>query len=411
MKGKISILLILTLVISIIAGCGRTNNITKNKNSSQISSISKNIEGKTPSSESKIIQEGVKPYKNDEIISYIIENKGLIPEGITESNLRQMDLSRVNVILIESVQNLDADGLKPYISEKDYDFYSINFKRIKENSEDALLWQNTIGQIIYYPNSDIIIGKDLEYVRDKWYTDCYLLQSNIPADDASEFSKEYLLDIYENYYKDAPYLAGRDVYLPFKIIDGKITFDISKMFNSLLYPDVDEIINYNFIKNDNKSFFYDKIILGDSIGYNLGYEYIEKDTNNRSIREDYIALIDKNLDYIIDRSSKYLLYYESDSYVVKTYNNYFINRKNRKLIQEYLDKYCEIYLDVNDVTVFYHIDINSYPLYYLTDEDKLDLEKRNITIVDKTYLNWLSLSEDPLQCFSRIKLILESNSK
>lgn len=429
MKKKLSLLLVLSLIFSLLlVGCGNNSknnskDTTKKEHTSSTKDSGEKGESTSDKSSTKTeITESKGPEEEyvdkDYLANYIIEHQGEIPEGITEDDVRNADLGNLIYMFVESIKDLDADNLQPYISERDYKNYSAYFSYVKDDEESVKLWKDTIGLIIYYPDSDILIGKDVNYVEAKWYTDCYLEEVEIPGGDADEFPMDYLLEIYEKYYLDAPYTAGKGADYKLEVIDGKVVFDIEDIFDSIGYEDLNDLCHYNPWSDSLMRFSYDTVFMGYGIGYSLGYNYIEDQTSNRATREDYIAFINKDLDYLIKKAEPYAAANDDGgNFYINAYYEYFDNGVNKDLIQRYIDDECEIFITVSDAVLYAPLSTNLYPLSHMTDAEKADLESKNLRLVDNFTMDWLRYQNNPINCFYTIsramldrKVVVSSNN-
>ncbi len=270
--------------------------------------------------------------------------------------------------ILEAFQNLDEESLKPFLNEEDYLEVATVFTAIKEVPEDVEVWNQTIGTMIYLPGSDILIGKSCDYVTAKWYTDCWKNNEELPADESVGFPKEYLEAIYENYYKDAPYLMLK--YDFSKIVgiheDGSLCYT-SSLFDALgidfkFYSYKPEELRATVILNQEKFF-------------NFGYEYIAEDIPG------YEALMSKDLDKMLE------IVEGCDDWedMKNRYQDYLLNADARAAIQTFFNEECEVYRNVSQIMFYFLVDVDKVGFYshVFTEEDK-----ETVRQLEEGFVHW-----------------------
>jgi len=276
----------------------------------------------------------------------------------------------------KAFQELDIEGVKPYLSESDFEEISILFESIKEDEEDVAFWNNTIGTMIYFPDSDVLVRKSWDYIQAKWYTDCWKENAEIPGEDADEFPQEYLDDIYDRYYADAPYCTVYGF--------GEASMDISEETGSVIcwksgFTDALGIEGF-YILSSMKN-LRAAIMMNNVSALGLGYEYIAEDIPG------YEALLSKDIDQMIAILDEVVDPEKKDLYL-DTYRNYYKNGETKEILQQFLDERCEIYRNLSNIIFFLPADMDKdfYEVWNLTEENKAILKQMGVRAVSYTHL-------------------------
>lgn len=276
-------------------------------------------------------------------------------------------------IFFKAFQDLDAEAAKPYLMESDYEEIVDVFNRIKANEEDVEIWNKTIGAMIYLPDSDMLIRKSWDYIQAKWYTDCWRENVEIPGDAADEFPKEYLDEIFERYYEDAPYCT------------------VTKFADHVMYvsedAEIQECIEREFRESLGIESFYRlshvedlrAAVMMKGVGtLGLGYEYIEEKTPG------YEVLLSKDIDQWIVIMDEVISSAEK-SPVLDIYTDYYKNEETKEILQKFLNEQCEVYRDLGRVVFFFPVDVDKdyFQTRGLTEEDRMLLKQMNLRLVAK----------------------------
>lgn len=314
----------------------------------------------------------------EEIINYIIENNGRLPYDMDEDALTGVE--KIVVILVDGFKNLDAEVMKPFISEEDYNSYKEYFDYVLADEELHALWKDTIGELIYYPDSEACVLKDTEWVYQAWYTDCYRNNADIPASDAEEFSKEYLMDIYNKYYDKAPYIVETGVnHFEYEIEDGFLKIDMNNFFEDMGYARINDIFYTDFY---GICFNYSILIMGDVKNLSLGYDYISSDEDSENNIYNVDAFLDKDIDTIVEMARNIDEEYQN-GITWGIFNVYFFDEANRTKIKQYVNDNCYFLRGLSHVTLYMPCDDNFLSLEQLNDKDRADLKAKDIDIMEK----------------------------
>lgn len=343
---------------------------------------------------------------DDEVVDYIIANNGKVPDGIEDDYVPGAD--KIVNIIIDGFINLDAETMKPYVKENTYLIYKGAFDRILKDEDSKKLWDETIGSIIRYPDSSIFIVKDLDYVFMSWYTDCYKSNTEITTYRCNELSKQELMEIYEKYYKPAPYTAVLGYEYDYKVEDGYIRFDIIDLFTKLGYDGFNEWLT-SVSNTKEMAFEFSGVIFGDR-EIITDYDKISSD----EIGKDNICYIDeflnKDVDVIIDKTMEAKNNKENfaGGYTWEQFEKCYSDKSNRNTITDYIKNNCTVLTDGQSVAIYYPMDYSLRPLSYLIENDRENLENRNLDIVGETFsFEYPGDLNDDLDIFQELALMLE----
>ncbi len=314
-----------------------------------------------------------------DIINYIIENDGKVPLNVEEKDL--FGVGRIANILVEGFKNLDAESMKPFIDEKDYNLYKKYFDSVLADEEACNLWKDTIGRLIYYPDSQVCVLKNIDWVYKAWYTDCYRNNEVIPESDASSFSKEYLMNIYDKYYDEAPYTVKTAIgrCYDYEIEDGYLKIDMTDFLDEIGYAKLNDIFKSN--SAEDMCFDYSIVIMGKVESLSLGYDYICGDENPENNIYNIDAFLDKDIDTIVDMTKDIDDKYKDGIYWA-WFNTYYLDEENRSKVKEFIDENCFFLRGLGDVTMWRPSDYDFGPLKNLNERDKADLQARNLNILE-----------------------------
>lgn len=342
-------------------------------------------EDKSDNSSEDITTDGFTKDEMDEndIVDYIIDNEGKLPIDIDSKTVKGYIGNSIAGYLLKSFISLDAEAMKPYIDSRDYKEYKEHFDRIKEDAEAVELWNATMGNITYFPKSNIIIGKDVGYVYASWYTDCYRNKEEIPGGSGEELPKEYVIDIYNKYYVNAPYTIGFTCDFDYDIKDGYITFDIEEMLDHLGMDDLDDLLEPNTYKQKT-AFNYGKVILGGASSFGLGYEYLLDGEELKFSLDTLEAFLNKDMDKVIEITKEYDASEESDTFW-ECFEKYYLNDAYKEKIVKYIEANCVILRTLSYVVMYYPAEYDLYPLNRLEEDEMEILKALDINVVNKKY--------------------------
>lgn len=273
--------------------------------------------------------------------------------------------------IFEAFQNLDAEAMKPFLGN-DYEYAVKVFDLIKNDPDDLAFWNNTIGNMVYLPDSDVLITKSCAYITSKWYTDCRINNEDLPASASEDFPKEYLDEIYNNYYVDAPYT------LELEFADQIISeWSDGAMCHFFSLTDAMGMDHFSF-STYHPNHLRAAILLNRAESFSLGYEYIAEDIPeyedllSRDL-DKMMALLDGVID--VENPSKYSL--------EETYRDYFMNDENRAVLQQFFYEKCESYTNLGTICFFFPLDVDKiFPYsYVLTQADKDTIKNMGIELI------------------------------
>ena len=296
----------------------------------------------------------------------ILESNGFLKEGFEGHD--RSELNEVTEVVFKAFQELDMDTLKIYLRDKDFEEASRCLTPVKEDSENYEIWKNTVGQMIYLPESDVLLVKSTHWVENAWYTDCWRNNSEIPADSAEELSRDYLMKIYEKYYVNAPYkiIADFSSVLYFSVEDGYVKCEIYDILPQTAHGNLSDLL-----ATYETGHLYSALILNNTPEIGLGYDYIVSEDKSTKIPE-YEDLMEGDLSKVIEIADKYSL-------KNTTIDKYLRNDETRKILQQYLNENCEILRDVSTVN------------FFCKSNSATDLGYRKMTPNDIEYINSLGI--------------------
>lgn len=187
---------------------------------------------------------------------------------------QKKEIRRHTAIIVEAIKNLDYDTLALYLRDDKIEGAREGIERLKNNPEDVDFWNKTVGTMIYFEDSDVLLYKSVDYTMSAWYTDCWKNNADIPEDSSKDFSDEYLEEIYNKYYAEAPYEAICKASDSLRVL---IEDDGSVSFYPLFHDELREIIDSITTDYTNMKA---AILLTEENCFSLGYEYIMDPSNN-----------------------------------------------------------------------------------------------------------------------------------
>lgn len=367
---KISILLVLSMCLGLFAGCNQ--NADKKEESSETSSETDIDMG----------------YEDEDYVDEtLIRENGSLPNDVEK--LTKAEFSHYLGIVITALKELDIETLKEYYKpeEKESDSWVddlMNAYRdhgeiecleyIKNDETMRNLWEYTVGQMIYLPDSGYVAYKDTQYLFCKWYNDMLDKGESLP-NSTWDLSIENILAIYEEYDKELPY-------------NTSLAFDVGCCFveDGNIYFKLDSVINRIFgltlmcVEPDEEGVFsaseYSYLAFGATY-------YLE---NEIATDEDFnlldIALeadLDKVVEYF-DSRTEYDLN-TMDDYKAEDYRTYFKDDAMRAKAQQWMNENVNIFNRGNWVVFYMPLDMEySYPCYSFSEEER-ELVK-DITLVE-----------------------------
>ena len=357
MKKLLIGILVLAMTLGTVACGNDEDTATKEANHGAIE--------ETETSESEESTETVGEVTSDEFVQTLdclASNNYRLPTDFNKANLDEDLVCEVFAYVLDGVQQLDAEVLKPFVDEDKYNDYYTFFELIKASELDTEFWNKTVGLIDYYPVSDIIVGKNIDYVQAAWYTDCDKNNVDLGIEDVAELSDEELTRIYKEYYVNAPmdvaYEASGVVWVN---DDNYFRCNVDDIFEVLGYPEMYDILGIYTNNNIN----YSTLLLGEEDCLSLGYDYIDADILcvDSLLNRDLTEMIE--LTKAIDESEK-------DGPYWKCFETYFLDEKNLAVVQEFINNECIILRDLSMIQMFIPSDFSIFPLSVMKDGKEID---------------------------------------
>lgn len=287
----------------------------------------------------------------------LIANEGLTYESVYD--ISQEQLNEVTAIIIEAVKALDIETIKKYTANSDEaNSYIEKIEQIRNDEDSLKLWDNTIGKLIYLKESNVLVGKSLNYIYSQWYTDCAVNGINITSLSSRDMSLDNAVAIYNSYYKNAPYevVSVSSYNLNYQLVDGRLVCSPYYVFTSLGYPDMNSVFN--------------DIAEGSYMDY--ASLVIGKENNISGV---YSEFLNKDLNAVVEATT--LTEEQSVGEYFEFYNNYLLNEENRTIIQDYMKSSVVVLRDDVAVCMFIQEDIDKIGL---SEADLKVLQDSKITV-------------------------------
>ncbi len=281
---------------------------------------------------------------------------------------------------------LDENIISSYDTDSEYTNSLLNY--ILTDERALSLWKDTIGTFHYYPDIDMIVGKDVNTVFAMWYNDCRV---NDPAQvenitDTRDLTYNQVMQIYNDYYASAPYVCispywemctmpkpSSDAYTindPYEMFlyieetDSGIKIDYSSIIG--LFDSSYEItaLTYNNKLNQD-NFPYSFMVTGFHDSMLAGPDMITHKF------PDYDKLVNLDLNSLIKITGNENSY-KADSTLIATYKDYILNDTYHDKIQKYLDDNCIIYPSFNNIILLRKIVPSTEIWPYKADESTIN---------------------------------------
>lgn len=357
MKKKLALLILVALLTNLIAGCAK-NDSGKTPDQKETVPVTENRDVETTEGQNSTAPE--QDTKEEDPEDGIRKN-GELPESVDD--LTEEELYHYIGVIFKAIQELDLETLTLYgTSEVDLKDY-----RAIAESEDAYFWYEITGNMMYFEEEDILVYKDPVYLFSKWYmeSDASHVES---VDETANIPNEEVLEAYNLYYEECPYVATHLKYdVDFRIEDGFLKCNIGDFLD-----DVTASVNYMTDLYDN--FLFGPLLMGNQNCLRFGYEYI---TSTLPEYEEFLSLDLDRICAVIDGMDTSEIDTESQYY--QTYLTYYADEASRQIIQEYLDKNCFAVRDLSEVYIYKTADYNTdTPLSHMNDADKGVLSDYNV---------------------------------
>lgn len=295
-------------------------------------------------------------------------------DELTDAEKKYLQVELYDQVLQAAI-DLDMETLRKYTKSQ----YLYGFEQIFANPEFKDMYKKTIGTYIYLPESEYIVAKDTTYVFAKWHTDLHINKMDIPKD-ITDITMEQANNIYENYYKDAPY-NGFDFErnsFAVSIEDGYVYYNTDLMFNDILDVNLSSLYPTRGYGNP-----YVEFVFNDEAD-NLDTPY--------STLKDEQALLETMYNFDIDKLHELFGNQEGmmTSLKRKVAKVYGDKEKLQKIKAWYLEN-CEVMVTTSSMHIFYIINDNmeiaeqQFPYTLFSDEE---LEKlKGLKLCDWMYVS------------------------
>lgn len=297
-----------------------------------------------------------------------MRKNGEYPDNIQD--LTEEEINFHNKLIFDAIQTLDISILEKYTDESSVEAVEA-LRNIKNDATYRSLFEKSFADFRYIPSINYILVKSTTYTFGKWYSDCEE-NGGCPVNSVQELTNQQVDEIYEKYYKDAPYTAGpfnsHRVYS--RIVDGKIVYDIDGIFTQFGYTSLSYL---NPKGTEYSTNGYPQLIM-----YNydmLDFNYILKEGSAPKYKE----ILSKDLDKMVEIANKIDI--PDDIFYKKYYENYFKDDAIRADIQEWVNENVEFVRLVHIVAVYIKPTMDeSFPFYNFSEQEKEEIKDLNLAI-------------------------------
>lgn len=231
------------------------------------------------------------------------------------NDLNEAEEIYYNYLFIESIKTLDTDTL----SKLKIDSEGIEkLKKVKENPERKHLWDITLGEYIYLPQSRQLVYPCPKHIYCMWMEYAYS-NPEITPNEVCNYDFDSILELYDKYYDKAYYTAE---YIDFKKIDNLAVFFYANLRAVDLYHAADGNMSEFIFPEEEYCFASEEYLLDETCFPDWPY-FID-------FKIDRMApVIEKTLDYYYNYRDEF--------------NYYFVNAENKQKLQEFIDTNCKMY--------------------------------------------------------------------
>jgi len=323
--------------------------------------------------------------------SAVIRENGKLPDDPEE--LTEDEVAYYAGLTFTAVQELDCDTLALFTDESIID----DLRAVKEDPTALEWWNRIIGELMYFPKEDVLIGKSFRYIFSSWYTDC--VENNVPLPESIEdLTLEEAQAIYDKYYESAPYEAvdGLVYHLDYTVEDGYFRCFISEIFYDLHNADLSDCLRQTW--DSYGPLNASVLLLGESGSLN-DESYIRKEF------PEYEQILSMNLSSLTEILTPY--FEEDSSGILGAYfEEYLVNENNRAILQKYFTENCTIKRGPVWLSLFMPVDLEySYPVYLLSEDEKEQIAELNL--INFRSISGLSKTYDFNSYYELIKLLID----
>lgn len=255
-------------------------------------------------------------------------------------------------LLLGYWKKLDYDTLKKFDAETGEETKIDLFASAASQDKDIeTVWKQTMETVSYYPGTDFLVYKDLTYIAQKYYTECYLTSGQFPYTDLKEIPKEEALKVYNKYFDAAPYrMSEQGLNLVCETVDGKLRVKLAEFITDIGYGSMHELCSEGTV-------LWGNLTMGSSMEPDTDYAYLKTTFGQpevfvggdiKAIRDYYLENVDKG-------SESYQNYEQWASYLEE--------ESTCALIQEYFAENCEILLDSQGLYFYVALDETEKVVY------------------------------------------------
>lgn len=289
-------------------------------------------------------------------------------------NLTAEEQRYYNNKIVTALKELDVETIKELSGLTDNDYEIKNLNDIASNQEYKTMYQQTVGEVKYLPQSMILVMKSKHFVFGKWLQEMEKSNAELP-ESTGHISKEIADQWYESCYKNAI-----EVYFAFnhdgnycKLKDGKIIYDIDRVSSRIIDAELSDMyVNSIYTGQD----AYAMMVFGyESDLKSLGYDYIKKEDNS----PQYEIVLSGDLDKMIIEMNKNPNM-ATDDFYGKYFRTFYLNETYRKQIQQWMNENTIGCRGFSGASIFIKItDIEKdYLLKKCTDDEKSILRQANL---------------------------------
>ncbi|MBR1454234.1 MAG: hypothetical protein IJ593_06275 [Lachnospiraceae bacterium] len=366
--------------------------------------------------------------ENLESVQYI-EGTDIRKNGYFEKDITAITASEKNYYYgeaLKALKNLDFENIKLYFGENEASRFIKELHCIADDEPCRELWNNVIGEIVYFEDTGVLAAHSANYIFAKWYTE--KIENNAELPESTELVEfDETLDAYNKYFNDSPYVAGKIsnvTYLVERIDNGYIIFSTDSFLQPIGYTMLDSI--YNEGSDGQLTRRMAPLIFGNNFSLTDEYGSIS-DADNIP---DYEVLLPINLDKVCEVIDAYYGEPETyDNYEVNTkyglkytYAPYIKDETNRKIFQSWINENVETLRTVRTIEIWYPLDAEKLEADGFGVEAIKFLKTKNFRsriIVDEfpqdyTFLNAMEtlvyeMEEDRLEVLEEFKLATKEN--
>ena len=300
--------------------------------------------------------------------------------------------------------HLDLNILKNYVSEDEFFIY----KKIANNTEVKALWDRTIGNISYLPESNLFIGKFPSVLQSVWYND--MCEKNQKIKNPNELTMEEMVDIYNTYYEKTPvcisFCRGIDDYL---IEDGEIHFNLTQIFSSIGVSYLEHLIPEDWSPETPQNGNIHQLLISwwpaqdnvsDCAAIKQNEEFLLYDSIMSKDLEKAVKIIDDNKDFFETKNNK------------DEYKKYLKNKDNRETLQTFINENIYVYRTYSEIILLCKVDTTkSFGIYGDLMSEREKEKIKNVEYYDIICIP--SLTDNDLQwekSFGEIIQIAKNNN-